>query len=413
MKSSELMGKKVVIAPFCQEAIFTYHRLKKQNIEVIAFMDADTSLYSKQYLNIPVIPYFHLNNTVAIISNTVTVNSESIGKSLTAVGYENFIKQSDIHFDISFEDVADLIDTDSFLNIKGYQYAIPIKREIARAHAKSGLYTGIKFISVEMTNKCTLNCRYCCTLMPFQKESTRKIYDVNIIMKSLDKLIDYVDFIPEISLIGGEPFLNKNLKKLLIFLNHGKLNSKVGRVVISTNGTIVPDLETIEIISQHKNRIYLYISTYGDHSKKAYDLLKICNQYGISYVAYSNRFWTDMCQPFDPATGGYSLPEAQENCSKCKFIINKQFRIAENKLYKCSFLSYGELGKVIPEDKRNSIDLLNDDFSSEILQKYMADFQPGLAYCSAPVLPTEEWPAGNVFPAGVQAVTKPEYAQHE
>lgn len=413
MKSSELIGKKVIIAPFCQEAVFIYHQLMKQGVEVIAFMDINTNLHIKRYLNIPVIPYFYISNTVVIVSNTVTVNPNSIEKNLLAVGYESFIRQSNIDFNIPFREIAPLIDVEAFINMKGNEYAIPIKREIARLFAPEWQRFNIRFVSIDVTNKCTLNCRYCCVLMPYQKPYAQRNFNTNVMIKAIDKLIDCVDFIPEMSIIGGEPFLNENLKNLLLDLNQDKYKRKVGSFLISTNGTVVPDLETIEAIKKLGNNIYLYISSYKGLSKRIYNLLEMCNKFKIKCIACTNLFWTNMCQPFDPDIAGYSFLEAQKNCSKCNFVLNNQFRIVEEKLYKCMFLAYGEQGKIIPEDKRNYLDLINEEFSSDILRKYLNDFQPGMVYCSTPVTSEIERGEGNILPIAEQVSSIPEYAKYK
>jgi len=412
MDVKELAGKKIVIAPFNQEAVFVYHWLAQQNIAVIAFFDSDRRLQSENYKNIPIIPYYYLDGVVAVAADVITVDSKSIENELREVGYRDIVKQSEITFGIPFHNIADLVDIEAFVGIKGFKSAVPIKRKIAFAEKENKF--NIKFISVDITNKCTLNCRYCCALMPYQDHAARKNMDINITLQSIEKVVDCVDFIPELSIIGGEPFLNPGLKDLLIGLNQDKYKRKIGNFLISTNGTIVPDKKTLQAIQGLKNHIYIYLSAYGELSAKAYDLLKICNQNEIDCVVCENKFWTPMCQPFNPDEGGYELAEALNNCSKCNFTKYNQFRIAEGKLYKCVFLAYGELGKVIPSDKRNSLDLLSEEFSSDVLQRYLEDFQPGRVYCSKCVTEAVDGEReGERVPIGEQAVSRPKYAEHE
>ena len=50
MKSSELIGKRVVIAPFSTDAVFLYHQLRRDGVEVasqkLLFGNHDYSLFS-------------------------------------------------------------------------------------------------------------------------------------------------------------------------------------------------------------------------------------------------------------------------------------------------------------------------------------------------------------------------------
>lgn len=412
MESSEFINKKVVIAPFNQEAVFIYHQLTQQNIDVISFFDSDKELQSKNYRNIPIIPYSYLGDVVVIMASVVTVASNLIEEELKSVGYDNIINQADIVFGVPFHEITKQIDIDAFVNIKGYTYGVSLKRKISYEEKERRF--NIKFISVDITNKCTLNCKNCCALMPYQQNTSRKNMDIDKTMRSLEKVVDCVDFIPELSIIGGEPFLNSDLKKLLTNLNQDKYKRKIGNFLISTNGTIVPDLETMNAIRNLKNHIHIYISTYGKLSTRIYDLLKMCNQYGIACDISKNKFWTPMCKPFNPLKGGYELKEAQENCSKCTFVKYNQFRIVENRLYKCIFLAYGELGKIIPIDKSNSLDLTSEEFSGDLLQKYLNGFQPGRIYCSQHVTEAKNGEREGIqVPIAEQIVSIPEYAKHE
>ena len=73
--------------------------------------------------------------------------------------------------------------------------------------------------------------------------------DFNLLMKSLDKFMGSVDFIQEIRFIGGEPFMYKRIdeviSKILKFSNFNKL-------VIYTNGTIVPKQDKVKIFQNKK-----------------------------------------------------------------------------------------------------------------------------------------------------------------
>lgn len=414
VKSSELIGKKVVIAPFNQDAVFTYYRLEKQGVEVIAFLDRDRSFFDKQYLGIPIFPYVYLHDVTVIIANTATFSSKSIEESLIMSGFKDteWVRQTDIEFEVSFCEIAKFVDVESFVQIKGYRAGVSIKREIACAYAKPDEKFDIKFVSVDITNRCSLNCRYCCTLMPFHKPEVRRDFDIDISLRSIDTVVDCVDFIPELSIMGGEPLLHKNLKHLLKGLNQEKFKAKIGNLILNTNGTVLPDAQTLEEIKRLKNHIYLNISAYGKLSRKQYELLKLCNQYGIAYVISPALVWADMCQPFAPYARVYTEEEAKANCARCCFVVNTQFRILEDRLYKCSFLSYTDSGKIVPADKNNYLNILDGDFSSKRLRDYLSRFQPGRVYCSHPINHRDPDYEGPVFPAAEQTSSVPDYADY-
>ena len=53
-----------------------------------------------------------------------------------------------------------------------------------------------------------------------------------------------IDYLSEFRVIGGEPFMNKDIGKIIDFL---KEFSNLSRIVIYTNATIVPKNETLKV----------------------------------------------------------------------------------------------------------------------------------------------------------------------
>ncbi|MBU4116601.1 MAG: radical SAM protein [Nanoarchaeota archaeon] len=131
----------------------------------------------------------------------------------------------------------------------------------------------IKKINIAVTNKCNLKCIMC----DIWKENPKLDFPLNLLekvlqSKSLDKDVD-------ISLTGGEPFLNKDLFKITkkILITHAK-NFKA----ISTNGTL--NQEITNFLQQFKNLLpkdfSLYISLDGinmHNKQRGKSLKKIIN----------------------------------------------------------------------------------------------------------------------------------------
>ena len=59
-----------------------------------------------------------------------------------------------------------------------------------------------------------------------------------------------VDYINEFVLIGGEPLLYKGLSKAIVYIGN-KYRSQIGIFSITTNGTIAPDVETLNVSEKY------------------------------------------------------------------------------------------------------------------------------------------------------------------
>ena len=61
--------------------------------------------------------------------------------------------------------------------------------------------------------------------------------DLDLLFSSLDRFMECVDKIYEFRVLGGDPFMNKDMYKVVNkFVNY----DKTGRVIVYTNGKIVP-----------------------------------------------------------------------------------------------------------------------------------------------------------------------------
>lgn len=77
-------------------------------------------------------------------------------------------------------------------------------------------------IAVSVTNKCSLRCRDCNNLMPYCKEHIS--INVEEIINEIKNLLNYVDQIVSVEIIGGEPFIYAQIPKLLAFVCREKKN---------------------------------------------------------------------------------------------------------------------------------------------------------------------------------------------
>jgi len=173
--------------------------------------------------------------------------------------------------------------------------------------------------------------------------------DMELLLQSARRLIDSASAIRTMGILGGEPFMRKDLHRLLKLLSGSK---KVKNIKVVTNGTIVPKGEVLEAL-RHK-RVYVSISEYPGVNREP--LIEALKAHSIRYTV--NRFdsWLDYgsftCRNFDPDT----LRRSYSACtsSECKTVLN-------GKLYTCPRSSHGDDLGIIPAVSREAVNLLEGD----------------------------------------------------
>lgn len=138
------------------------------------------------------------------------------------------------------------------------------------------LYTNLAQICV--TERCTLKCKKCahaCHLVDINSEDM-PFEDAK---KSADSFFKVFDFVGEFVLIGGEPFLYKRLNEIIAYIGE-KYRSQIDLFTITTNGTIIPSLDTLNVCKQYG--VTIRVSDYSD------SLPKLKTQYDSFYKAIDN-----------------------------------------------------------------------------------------------------------------------------
>ncbi len=186
-----------------------------------------------------------------------------------------------------------------------------------------------------ITTRCTLCCKECSNLMPYY--ASPKDYSSDEIIQWIDNICNAVDEWVCCELVGGEPFLHRNLFKIL---QHVLEKDKIQRVEFTTNGSIVPELGILNLLKNDK--VFIKISEYLKliNYKK---IMKVFDQYNISYTVMENMRWTKTGNLDKRNRSQSDIKSQYLNCTPakmCKTILN-------GKMYVCAkAASLMELGYV-------------------------------------------------------------------
>ena len=221
----------------------------------------------------------------------------------------------------------------------------------------------IEYLELVLTTYCTLNCKGCSALMEHYKN--RKHTDVKMIIKALKKILDSVDFVLHLRLLGGEPLCYLELYDILSYVNK---QEKIKRVTIVTNGTLlIKDSKTLEILKN--NKFDIYISNYGEYSFKKDKLIEQLKECGIKYfLSNPNNIWRDYG---DLECRNRSKKELRKQFYKCKIMCNSLY---EGKLHHCPRSSHGMNLGLIPLKQCDYIDLLDEKITCKQLRKKLYKF---------------------------------------
>lgn len=184
------------------------------------------------------------------------------------------------------------------------------------------------FLVLIVGQACNFRCMDCANFAPISPDKFKR-YDVEEIKDNLSIILKNVDFLENVQIQGGEPFLYSDLGMLVEWLR----SKNVRNIVIATNGSIVPQHEMLQQLKD--NNILVRISNYGLSTQRN-TLVEKLNYYGIAwneyYFANNNSYWY-YC-------GGKDMQKETSflrwiiRYNKCKF--SRCYTLERNEISKCS-----------------------------------------------------------------------------
>lgn len=139
-------------------------------------------------------------------------------------------------------------------------------------------------LSLVLTEKCTLQCKNCAGFYPFIKDAVN--YNVADNIKVIENILSLSDTPTWINLSGGESLLHPHLEDMLEYVVN---NDRIKRMVIITNGTVVPSEEFLKQASNPK--ILIHISNYGNLSQKMTEICEACQKFKVWHYIHEADYW--------------------------------------------------------------------------------------------------------------------------
>jgi hypothetical protein len=149
----------------------------------------------------------------------------------------------------------------------------------------------MRCVDLMVTEKCSLKCKDCANLMQYYENP---ISDATAgLLRSIDLFSSIVDEVNEVRVLGGEAFMNKDVHIIIKRLID---EPKIKKIVVYSNGTIVPSKAQMDLIKSSK--ILFYITDYGSLSRNRDRLMRELESNNIVLLSSPASNWTDCGQIF-------------------------------------------------------------------------------------------------------------------
>ena len=415
--------KNIVLAPFCANSVLMYHMLKSQGVRIANFFDRNPLLKGTQYGDIFIQEAYWRKDAVVIVcmgkddpdapygsSNRCAVINNEIKNTMLSLGYaeDDIFFMEDIEMPDGKYDASLDVDLEVFVRLmpaqmlkgdnSGYLMIRKLRKLKQLGAPKPGLcyedfdgmhrkdnyvdengepHIFIKRIELDVTSRCTLRCKNCGALMPYFK-SPRDI-PIEQVMADYDRMMELIDWTDDILIMGGEPFINKDLAKLFEHIKSSpQTQNKVGCVVIVTNGTLIPDEKTLDVLKD--SNIVVWISNYREHSRRLPELVDVLSAYHIRHSVLDIPFWV-LTQQLVKRDNSLTHDELVERRKKC---WKRHHAVSEGKFFLCAFSNFAEKLGAVPREAGNFVDIYDADAKNKIIEYLSPEraLPKGCSWCS-------------------------------
>lgn len=206
----------------------------------------------------------------------------------------------------------------------------------------------LRSIDLIITERCSLRCKDCSNLMQYYENP--KDCDTDMLLRSIDAFCAVIDEVMDFRVIGGDVFMNKEWPIIVKRLTD---EPKAKRVVLYTNGTILPKEKDIAYL--RNNKVLVIITDYGVLSKKLSELTQVLEKNKIAYYVLKITEWLD-CAALLPHKR--SVARNKEIFKIC--CAKNMATLSDGKLFRCPYSANAGRLSAVPDNKNDYIDLFQE-----------------------------------------------------
>ncbi len=217
-------------------------------------------------------------------------------------------------------------------------------------------------VEIALTTRCSLRCRDCSNLMQYYQNPCD--VDVKRNIRAISRICEAADHIMYFHVLGGEPFLYKDLAVVLKFM---AARPEIGEIVVFTNGTLIPSDDVVAVLRKRKFRVV--ISCYGKLSRKTGELEQLLSDHHIRYQINKEEFYWETHGDVSPRNR--SSRELKRQFLECSTLCRSIFN---GELHYCPRSGHAsDLGFITPQ-RQEYVDLSDESVSIDKLRKMLMSF---------------------------------------
>ena len=231
----------------------------------------------------------------------------------------------------------------------------------------------IRSLDAVVTERCSLKCKECSNLVQYYKKPAN--LDIEELQSTIDSILDKIDRLCQLRILGGEPFMNAEFVKLI---DRYKDEPKISRIDIFSNATIFPSEEILEHLKYPK--VFMKMSDYGELSRQLSTWIDWCDANDVRYLVTKMDLWQECGKLERHDYNNYELKDIYGNCD-CRNLPT----IIGNKLYSCPYVANAaNLGAMYREEAEKDALIIDEDTTGADIDSFLynREYLEGCRYCN-------------------------------
>lgn len=334
-----------------------YYGLCQQGKQVVGFAD---KFPKESYMGKPVLDLAGLQAYVKkehpIVLLAVTKSLKTVVKQLEEMHITEYYSAIDVM------DKTILPEQESEQQVvNSYKMRWQYEYSIKEYNAFEQLY--VPSLDVVVSERCSLRCKDCSNLMQYYHYPVN--LDIVVVHETLERFLSQIDYLGELRILGGEPFMCPEFTKLITWYAN---DPRIMRIGIYSNATIFPKEEMLHAFKADK--IVMHFSDYGVLSRNLEKWIAYCDENGISCVVTKMDQWHD-CGRLEKRNYSEEAKVRVYQTCECKDLPT----LLHGYLYNCPYAAHAaNLGAMDASERRRdclSFDSPDDVYTAEELRTFL------------------------------------------